>query len=139
MPLLDLGATLGVSGERAPRAALVVRHGERQLAWAVDRLETEMELVVKELGPFLGRLPLVTGATIVGDGTVVCLLDLRELADQATGTSAGVLVRLVVGAVPISRRRRYGAPADRAPAGAGRRGLGRRTRARAGHPRGRRL
>ncbi|BEP12118.1 hybrid sensor histidine kinase/response regulator [Acidothermaceae bacterium B102] len=92
VPLLDLGATLGVSGERAPRAALVVRHGERQLAWAVDRLETEMELVVKELGPFLGRLPLVTGATIVGDGTVVCLLDLRELADQATGTSAGVLV-----------------------------------------------
>src|SRR3954468_14344675 len=47
VPLLDLGATLGVSGERAPRAALVVRHGERQLAWAVDRLETEMELVVK--------------------------------------------------------------------------------------------
>ena len=92
VPLLDLGATLGVIGERAPRAALVVRHGERQLAWAVDRLETEMELVVKELGPFLGRLPLVTGATIVGDGTVVCLLDLRELADQATGTTAGVLV-----------------------------------------------
>ena len=92
VPLLDLGATLGVSGERAPRAALVVRHGERQLAWAVDRLETEMELVVKELGPFLGRLPLVTGATISGDGTVVCLLDLRELADQATGTSAGVLI-----------------------------------------------
>ena len=51
-----------------------------------------MELVVKELGPFLGRLPLVTGATISGDGTVVCLLDLRELADQATGTSAGVLL-----------------------------------------------
>jgi chemotaxis protein histidine kinase CheA len=92
VPLLDLGATLGVVGERAPRAALVVRHGERQLAWAVDRLETEMELVVKELGPFLGRLPLVTGATIVGDGTVVCLLDLRELADQATGTSAGVMM-----------------------------------------------
>ncbi len=94
VPLLDLGATLAVAGERAPRAALVVRHGERQLAWAVDRLETEMELVVKELGPFLGRLPLVTGATISGDGTVVCLLDLRELADQATGTSAGVVAPL---------------------------------------------
>jgi chemotaxis protein histidine kinase CheA len=113
VPLLDLGATLGVTGERAPRAALVVRHGERQLAWAVDRLETEMELVVKELGPFLGRLPLVTGATIVGDGTVVCLLDLRELADQATGTSSGVMTGpvSVVGQVAGEDR----APAARRP------------------------
>ncbi|MDX6245165.1 MAG: two-component system, chemotaxis family, sensor kinase CheA [Frankiales bacterium] len=113
VPLLDLGATLGVTGERAPRAALVVRHGERQLAWAVDRLETEMELVVKELGPFLGRLPLVTGATIVGDGTVVCLLDLRELADQATGTSAGVMTP-VTSAAKLSGGAVSGA--DRAPA-----------------------
>ncbi|MDX6211855.1 MAG: two-component system, chemotaxis family, sensor kinase CheA [Frankiales bacterium] len=112
VPLLDLGATLGVTGERAPRAALVVRHGERQLAWAVDRLETEMELVVKELGPFLGRLPLVTGATIVGDGTVVCLLDLRELADQATGTSAGVMTPVTAGPQLTGSV----AGADRAPA-----------------------
>lgn len=88
MPLLDLGTALDVPGERAPNAAVVVRHGDRQLAWAVDRLEGELELVVKDLGPFLGRLPLVTGATIDGDGSVLCLLDLRELAERARSASA---------------------------------------------------
>ena len=38
---------------------------------------------MKDLGSFLGPAPLVAGATIDGDGSVVCLLDLRELADRA--------------------------------------------------------
>jgi chemotaxis protein histidine kinase CheA len=80
LPLLDLGAALGVPGERKATSAVVVRLGERQVAWAVDRLEGELELVVKDLGPFLSRLPLLSGATIDGDGTVVCLVDLRELS-----------------------------------------------------------
>jgi chemotaxis protein histidine kinase CheA len=83
LPLLDLGSALGVPGERSARAAVVVRHAERQVAWAVDRLDGELELVVKDLGPFLGRLPLVSGATIDGDGTVICLVDLRELSGDA--------------------------------------------------------
>jgi chemotaxis protein histidine kinase CheA len=85
LPLLDLGAVLGVAGERTPRAALIVRHGDRQLAWSVDRLEGESEVVVKDLGTFLRRVPGVSGATIAGDGNVVCLLDLRELAEAAVG------------------------------------------------------
>jgi CheY-like chemotaxis protein/chemotaxis signal transduction protein len=83
LPLLDLGVALDVPGEREPTAAVVVRHADRQVAWAVDRLEGELELVVKDLGPFLGRLPLVTGATIDGDGSVVFLVDLRELAGES--------------------------------------------------------
>jgi CheY-like chemotaxis protein len=86
--LLDLGAALGVVAGREPKAAVVVRHGDRQVAWAVDGLDGERELVVKDLGPFLGRLPLVSGATIDGDGSVVCLVDLRELAADQAGPSA---------------------------------------------------
>jgi chemotaxis protein histidine kinase CheA len=85
LPLLDLGAALAVPGERNPRAALVVRHGDRRLAWSVDRLEGEAEVVVKDLGTFLRRVPGVSGATIAGDGSVVCLLDLRELCDRVVG------------------------------------------------------
>jgi CheY-like chemotaxis protein len=88
LPLLDLGAALGVVAGREPKAAVVVRHGDRQVAWAVDGLDGERELVVKDLGPFLGRLPLVSGATIDGDGSVVCLVDLRELAADQAGPSA---------------------------------------------------
>ncbi|MDQ1695030.1 MAG: two-component system, chemotaxis family, sensor kinase CheA [Frankiaceae bacterium] len=83
VPLLDLGAALGVTSGREARAAVVVRHGDRQVAWAVDRLDGERELVVKDLGTFLGRPPLVSGATIDGDGSVICLVDLRELVGDA--------------------------------------------------------
>jgi chemotaxis protein histidine kinase CheA/CheY-like chemotaxis protein len=88
VPLLDLGSALGVEGDREPRAALVVRNGGASdlIAWSVDRLEGELELVVKDLGSFVGRLPLVTGATIDGDGSVVCLIDLREISGRAGGT-----------------------------------------------------
>jgi len=98
VPLLDLGAALGLpAGQgRATKAALVVRHGATgtPLAWAVDRLEGERELVVKDLGSFLGRVPGVAGATIDGDGTVVCLLDLRELAERVVGAGAAPMAAL---------------------------------------------
>jgi CheY-like chemotaxis protein/chemotaxis signal transduction protein len=115
VPLLDLGAALGLtrSAEDAPRAALVVRHTSgQQLAWAVDRLEGESELVVKDLGSFLGRVPFVAGATIDGDGSVVCLLDLRELADRAVGStsfavpSASAPVHRKTAAVPGQKKAR---------------------------------
>ncbi len=80
LPLLDLGRALGVdTNETSPQAAVVVRQGDRQVAWAVDALDGERELVVKDLGAFLGRPPIISGATIDGDGSVVCLVDLREL------------------------------------------------------------
>ncbi|HVE99295.1 MAG TPA: hybrid sensor histidine kinase/response regulator [Mycobacteriales bacterium] len=85
LPLLDLGDTLDVPGERIAKAALIVRHADRQVAWTVDRLQGEMELVIKDLGTFLTRVPGLAGATIGGDGNVVVLLDLRELAERALG------------------------------------------------------
>ncbi|MDQ1485529.1 MAG: two-component system, chemotaxis family, sensor histidine kinase and response regulator WspE [Actinomycetota bacterium] len=96
VPLLDLGSALGVESDRDPRAALVVRHNGASdlIAWSVDRLEGELELVVKDLGSFVGRLPLVTGATIDGDGSVVCLIDLRELSGRAGGTGHNVNAHL---------------------------------------------
>jgi chemotaxis protein histidine kinase CheA len=98
VPLLDLGAALGLTRAAGdePRAALVVRHASGtggQIAWAVDRLEGESEMVVKDLGAFLGRVPFVAGATIDGDGSVVCLLDLRELADRAVGGGGTVIAQ----------------------------------------------
>ncbi|HEX3898296.1 MAG TPA: hybrid sensor histidine kinase/response regulator [Mycobacteriales bacterium] len=95
LPLLDLGAALGVSGDRNAIAAVVVRHAERQVAWAVDGLEGERELVVKDLGAFLGRLPVISGATIDGDGSVVCLVDLRELSDDSDSLAAPAYTAMV--------------------------------------------
>jgi CheY-like chemotaxis protein/chemotaxis signal transduction protein len=110
LPLLDLGLALGVDTERSAGSAVVVRHGDRQVAWAVDALDGERELVVKDLGGFLGRLPVVSGATIDGDGKVVCLVDVRDLLDgnPELGASAysasGPAAEEV--AVPVARRPR---------------------------------
>jgi CheY-like chemotaxis protein len=107
VPLLDLGDALGVDGAREPRAALVVRNNGAQdlIAWSVDRLEGELELVVKDLGSFVGRLPLVTGATIDGDGSVVCLVDLREIAGRrGSGASSGLISGSVSLGSPVAER-----------------------------------
>ena len=92
IPLVDLGSALDVPGQRSARSAVVVRYGGsgEQLAWAVDVLEGELELVVKDLGSFMGRLPALVGATIDGDGGVMLLVDLRELALHQLG-SGGAL------------------------------------------------
>jgi CheY-like chemotaxis protein len=85
---------------------LIVRHADRQLAWSVDRLEGETELVIKDLGTFIRRVPGVAGATIVGDGSVVVLLDLRELAERALGGSQRHRVSLPVApAVDAGRKK----------------------------------
>ena len=108
LPLLDLGAALDVPGDREASVAVVVRHADRQVAWAVDKLEGELELVVKDLGPFLGRLPLVSGATIDGDGSVVCLVDLRELAAESSLASPVVAAAgsAVERPAPVARKAR---------------------------------
>jgi chemotaxis protein histidine kinase CheA len=85
VPLADLGAVLDVPGERNPLAAVVVRHGgggADQMAWTVDRLVGEQEIVVKDLGGFLDRPPGLTGAAIDSDGTLMLLVDVRELAER---------------------------------------------------------
>lgn len=107
LPLLDLGEALGVPGDRSPRAALIVRHADRQIAWSVDRLEGETELVIKDLGSFIRRVPGVSGATIAGDGNVICLLDLRDVAERALGIGGqGITRRLVSDAAPSEAARR---------------------------------
>ncbi len=88
MPLADLGEVLGVAGARSPRAVVVARLTGESVAWAVDEVESEREVVVKSLGDFLGRVPGASGATIDDDGSVLLLVDLRELALRWTGSAS---------------------------------------------------
>ncbi|MFC6237420.1 hybrid sensor histidine kinase/response regulator [Longivirga aurantiaca] len=109
MPLADLGEVLGVVGARSPRAVVVARLTGESVAWAVDEVESEREVVVKSLGDFLGRVPGAAGATIDDDGSVLLLVDLRELALRWTGSAslgAGVpepLATETSGAAPRER------------------------------------
>jgi chemotaxis protein histidine kinase CheA len=89
VPVADLGTALGCTGPRDTRAAIVVRFGGPAdvFAWTVDALEGESEVIVKELGGFLGRPHGLSGATIDNDGAVMLLLDVRELAVAQVGST----------------------------------------------------
>ncbi len=72
--------TLPGAGRKAP--VLITRSGDHLAALHVDGLIGSREVVVKPVGPQLSHLRGVSGATIMGDGTVALILDL------------GVLIRL---------------------------------------------
>jgi len=86
--IADGGQLLGTGVTRtAPRNYFVVLFaGPRRRGLLVDRLMGHQDVVVKGLDPTLGRPDVVSGATILGDGRVACILDaagivaLREVA-----------------------------------------------------------
>jgi len=58
---------------------LLIRTGERRIALLVDSIEGSKEIVVKAVGPQIGAIRWIAGATILGDGRVVLILDVPTL------------------------------------------------------------
>jgi len=77
--------------ENQPRnSVLLLRSGGQHIALLVDELLGNQEAMVKNIGPQLARLSGISGATILGDGKVVLILNPIQLA-QRTGVSKGKL------------------------------------------------
>jgi two-component system chemotaxis sensor kinase CheA len=73
------------SGELPEVLSVVVIHdNERRLGIVVDRLLERQEIVIKPLGAYLGDLKGISGATIMGDGSVILILDPHEIYLMAT-------------------------------------------------------
>lgn len=70
--LLECGAPAATPGYST---LLLLRSGTQRIALQVDELIRNQEVVVKHLGPQLARVPGVTGATVLGDGSVVLILN----------------------------------------------------------------
>jgi two-component system chemotaxis sensor kinase CheA len=86
LPMIDLAAALG---DHRPRVlptdgyfVVAARHGDRQAAFIVDRLLGEQDVVVKSLGDMLGARKGLTGATILGDGTLGLIVDIASLVNE---------------------------------------------------------
>ena len=67
---------------------LLLRSGERRLAVHVDKLMGSQEVVVKNIGSQLARLPFIAGATVLGSGKVVMILNPITLAQRASSAVA---------------------------------------------------
>jgi two-component system chemotaxis sensor kinase CheA len=59
---------------------VVVRAGDRLIACVVDSLLRQQDVVIKSLGGYLGSIKGIAGATILGDGKVALILDMRAVA-----------------------------------------------------------
>lgn len=66
---------------------LILQTANRTIAFEVDALLSEQELVLKPLGHELARARYVSGAALPGTGDVVIILDANDLVRAATGTS----------------------------------------------------
>src|SRR5205823_8023083 len=67
---------------------LVTTLGDRKLGLVVDALEGEEELVIKALDDQTVATDLVSGASILGDGRVVLIMNLPAVMERFTRRSA---------------------------------------------------
>ncbi|HEK1009196.1 TPA: Hpt domain-containing protein [Pseudomonas putida] len=63
-------------GQSVPLPVLLVHSQEQSFAIQVDSLSPSREIVVKSLGPQFAAVAGLSGATLLGDGRVVLILDL---------------------------------------------------------------
>jgi two-component system chemotaxis sensor kinase CheA len=82
VPLIDLSQTLGLNPAPAKSVATVavVALGGGQLGGLeVDRLGERINVMLKSRDGLLSGLPALTGTTMLGDGSVLLILDVREM------------------------------------------------------------
>jgi chemosensory pili system protein ChpA (sensor histidine kinase/response regulator) len=63
----------------APVPVVLIRAGEHSTALVMDELVGSREMVVKSVGPQIATIRGISGATILGDGRVVIILDMGAL------------------------------------------------------------
>ncbi|MBC7811368.1 MAG: response regulator, partial [Burkholderiales bacterium] len=64
----------------------VLAASDRAVAFTVDELYSEQELVLKPLGVEIAGAQYVAGAALLGSGDVILMLDANQLVRSATGT-----------------------------------------------------
>jgi two-component system chemotaxis sensor kinase CheA len=92
LPLVSLRKTLKL-GEDDIRAngnafIVVVQVGSSTLGIIVDRVFDTEEIVVKPVAPILRNIEMFSGNTILGDGSVIMILDLNAMISYAGNVSS---------------------------------------------------
>lgn len=95
--LVPLHKVLSLPGDEiSDGPVVVIATATRRVAFRVGELIGQQEVVIKGLGSFLPRMRHVAGASILGDGRVILVLDPYELIDSARrplGASASPVQR----------------------------------------------
>ncbi len=84
LPCLDLRHILGITDPVPPVQHVVIfRNGSSGAGLVVDRLHGEIKTVVKPLGKLYPSAICISGASILGDGSIALLLETGRLVELA--------------------------------------------------------
>ena len=81
LPLIELATLLGVPAASAVGDAriLVVDAGRGQVGVAVDNFSERLDVMLRPMTGLLAHIPGVSGTTLLGDGSVLLILNLGEI------------------------------------------------------------
>jgi two-component system, chemotaxis family, sensor kinase CheA len=108
MPFLHLADTLGtpITHQERPEIDVIVLQAlDKLVAFEVDDLYSELELVLKPLGRELANTSFVAGASLLGSGEVVIVLDANDLVRVASGDNLPKHSRQISSATISNERR----------------------------------
>jgi chemosensory pili system protein ChpA (sensor histidine kinase/response regulator) len=84
IPLADMRKMLNYrkaeTKKGSSRTAIIIQEAGARYGLTVDRVIRREEIVIKSLGEHLRGIDLISGGTILGDGTVVLILDTSAIA-----------------------------------------------------------
>ncbi len=98
LPLVYLTDVLGLPKsklrnkrfEKKAIPAVIMENGATQIAFCVDAVINEQEVLVKPLGKQLKKVRHIAGATILVTGQVVPILNVKEVIETASGQSLSI-------------------------------------------------
>lgn len=81
LPVVDLRREFRITGDRPLlEQAVVVETGIGRVGFVVDAVIGDHQTVIKNLGKLYNGVDAVSGATILGDGSVALIIDVQKLA-----------------------------------------------------------
>jgi len=100
IPLVYLGDTLGIGSNKRTLDGkeiyvVVVAVAEKRIGLVVDGLIGREEIVIKSLGNYLTNIKGISGATIMGDGSVTLILDVANIVNEASIIPANIEDHLI--------------------------------------------
>jgi two-component system chemotaxis sensor kinase CheA len=110
IPLVSLLAVLELpqkekKGEAEFFQSVVLGAAEKRIAFSVDEVLNEQEVLFKGVGKQLSRVRNIAGATVLGTGKVVPILNIPDLMKSAVRISAAPAVAAVVAPEKIRERK----------------------------------
>jgi chemosensory pili system protein ChpA (sensor histidine kinase/response regulator) len=103
----DLGRLIGHAPAKAQDSLqmplLLARSGDLRAAICIDQVLGSREIVVKPVGPQVNSIPGIFGATIMGDGRVVVILDVAPLVRRQANIDRNAVVAPPAPVAPVRR------------------------------------